>query len=239
MTRLSITTLCWLMLVRGSGIADEKPIPKHLVDAQDLVQHLELKHTSYDLGETRVTWTGARASHADFSGFIDALLTHSYGYTGEDFKRWFDSHRPSARRYHDAITARRGFTAITLVRDVRPGDFLAVKYLNRKDHTGHIMLAAAAPHRMKSKNPIVEGTEQWEVKIIDSSESGHGSGDTRHGKGESGKDHKGLGQGILRIYSDKHGRVAGFTWSTLDSSQFKDPKDEHLVIGRLQPGFQP
>ena len=66
-----------------------------------------------------------------------------------------------------------------------------------------------------------------------------GSKDTRHHKGPGGKDHDGLGEGVLRIYADRQDKVLGFTWSTLERSEFKGADDEHLVIGRLKPAFKP
>jgi hypothetical protein len=218
---------------------DEKEIPRHLADATALVRSVELQHTSYAHGKADVQWTGVCASHADCSGFLDALLMHSYGYDRETFKKWFDSHQPSARRYHDAIVDQHGFSEIKDLPHVRPGDILAVKYLQRKDHTGHVMLVAGAPRRIQTKKPVVEGAGQWEVPVIDSSQSGHGSSDTRHHKGAGGKDHDGLGEGVLRIYTDRADKVVGFTWSTQERSEFKAPNDEHLVIGRLTPGFKP
>jgi hypothetical protein len=233
---------CVLVALVGSQIAvrsAENDIPRHLTDARNLVQHLELKHTSYVHGKADVTWDGVRESHTDCSGFLDALLVHSYRYDQDQFKKWFDSHRPSARRYHDAIVDEHGFAEIKDLPHVRPGDILAVKYLKRKDNTGHIMLVADAPRRMQPKKPLVANAEQWEVPVIDSSETGHGTSDTRHHKGAGGKDHHGLGEGVLRIYTDPQGKVLGFAWSTLERSEFKSPDDENLVIGRLKPNFKP
>lgn len=230
------------VIARGAGwatFAEEPRVPRHLADAEDLVRNLELKHTNYEHGKADIKWTGTRESHADCSGFVDGLLMHSYGYDAEQFKRWFDSHRPSARRYHDAIVEQRGFTQVDKLPDVRPGDILAVKYLKRDDNTGHVMLVSGMPRRMAPKKPIVAGAVQWETPIIDSSETGHGPTDTRHHKGPKGKDHQGLGAGVLRIYADREGKVLGFTWSTLERSSFKPPDDEHLVIGRLVPRFKP
>lgn len=116
---------------------------------------------------------------------------------------------------------------------------LAVKYLKRQDNTGHVMLVAGAPRRMSPKKPIVTGAVQWEIPIIDSSKTGHGPTDTRRHKGPGGKDHDALGAGVLRIYADQEGKVLGFTWSTLGSSEFKAPDEEHLAIGRLVAGFKP
>ena len=63
--------------------------------------------------------------------------------------------------------------------------------------------------------------------------------DTRHKKGDDGKDHTGLGQGVVRVYTDREGRIAGWTWSTLGSSAVRDPKEESLAVGRLKVGFKP
>ncbi len=213
--------------------------PRHLTAAIDLAGHLRLEDTSYQHGEPKVTWDGICQSHADCSGFLDALLMHSYGYTRADFKRWFNSHRPSARRYHDAIVAERGFQRIERLGEVQPGDVLAVKYLRRSDNTGHVMLVSARPRRIMPTRPVVGYSEQWEVPIIDSSRSGHGPSDTRHHRGPNGKDHEGLGCGVLRIYSNSQGAVVGFSWSTAKASKFVAPSDEHLVIGRLIADFKP
>lgn len=238
-TVLCVAALAATVLSDRSSYGEEKGSTRHLADAKELVKHLDLAHTNYEHGKGQIVWSGTRESHADCSGFLDELLMHSYGYDRDQFKKWFDSHRPSAARYHTAIAEQRGFHLISRLQDVQPGDVLAVKYLERKDNTGHVMLVAEAPRRMKPKQPVVEGAEQWEVPIIDSSESGHGPSDTRHKKGAGGKDHDGLGAGVLRIYTDNRGTIAGFTWSTLEVSKFKSPKDEHLVIGRLKTDFKP
>ena len=240
MKRFSVAALCFILCGwRALVFAGENTVPRHLTDASNLVRHLELKHTSYVHGKAEVQWAGVCSSHTDCSGFLDALLMHSYGYDGDQFKKWFDSHQPSARRYHDAIVNQHGFTEIKGLSHVRAGDILAVKYLKRKDNTGHVMLVADTPRRMQPRNPVVEGAGQWEVAVIDSSQTGHGTSDTRHHKGPGGKDHPGLGEGVLRIYTDREEKVVGFTWSTFDRSEFKRPDDEHLVIGRLEPGFKP
>jgi hypothetical protein len=48
-----------------------------------------------------------------------------------------------------------------------------------------------------------------------------------------------LGRGVFRLYTDAGGSVTGFAWSTLKVSRFVAPADEHLVLGRLVPGFRP
>jgi outer membrane protein assembly factor BamE (lipoprotein component of BamABCDE complex) len=224
------------MVQAGIGSQDH---PKHLADARALVKALDLKNTSYTNGMGRVEFKGLAESHTDCSGLLNHLLKHSYGYDDNQLKAWFGTNRPKATHYHKMIVKTVGFTRITRITDVRPGDILAVKYLIRKDHTGHVMLVSGAPKKMKAQQPIQEGTDQWEVKVIDSSHSGHGPNDTRHAKGKEGKDHDGLGEGVLRIYTDKAGKVAGFAWSTVADSKFVAPQEEELVIGRIVPAFKP
>lgn len=211
----------------------------HVASAERLVDQLDLANTDYAHGQGSVTWTGSVASHTDCSGFIDHLLMHDDGYTPDDFKRWFGRQRPTAQRYHDAIVEGRGFTRLGAIGELRPGDLIAIKYLTRHDNTGHIMLVTEAPRRMIPSPPYVEGATQWSVTVIDSSESGHGPTDTRHKRGAGGRDHDGLGRGVFRLYSNAAGEVAGFSWSMTKASRFVAPEDEHLVLGRLAPGFRP
>lgn len=210
-------------------------VPKHLAVAQKLVSHLDLTNTDYAHGAPQVSFVTPYESHADCSGFADSLIEYSYGLDKKGFRAMFGSGRPTAARYYDAIENQSGFTVVPHVQDARPGDFLAVKYLTRKDNTGHVMLVAAKPVPLdRPKDPGRTGSRQWQVMVIDSSESGHGPTDTRHRKGANGKDHDGVGEGQLRIYSDDGGAVTGFSWSLISSSKFKSPDDEPLLIGRLQ-----
>jgi hypothetical protein len=114
-----------------------------------------------------------------------------------------------------------------------------VKYLTRTDNTGHVMLAEGFPKHRKSTEPFVDGTEQWDIEIIDSSKTGHGPNDRRHHSGANGKDHDGLGRGLLRLYATPEGKIAGFSWSTMKVSEFKGPNTEPVTLGRLVPGFKP
>jgi hypothetical protein len=213
--------------------------PKHLALAESLVANLDISNTNYEHGAGTVKFTAPCESHTDCSGFIDALLKQTYGFDKDQFKKWLGANRPTAHQYHDAIEGEKGFQHIEHIQDARPGDILAVKYLKRTDNTGHVMLVDRLPQKIQPLAPVVPGTQQWEVAVIDSSESGHGDTDTRYKKGANGKDHDGLGEGILRLYTDSAGSIAGFAWSPLKASKFKEPADEHLVIGRLRPDSVP
>ena len=104
----------WVHVLAVAACAASAPItpPKHLADAKALVLHLSLENTSYGHGRGQVQWEPACISHTDCSGFVDALLMHSYGHSREDFKRWFGSSRPTAHRYHDAIAQGIGFVQV-------------------------------------------------------------------------------------------------------------------------------
>ncbi|HEY2760673.1 MAG TPA: hypothetical protein VGI75_08015 [Pirellulales bacterium] len=220
---------------QGADAPKAKVAPKHLAVAQQLVAHLDLSNTNYQHGTPSVSFTAPYESHADCSGFVDALLEYSYGIDKDVFRTTFGSGRPTAARYHDAIIDQKSFQRIEHVQNLLPGDFLAVKYFARKDDTGHVMLVAGRPLRLPEvKEPVIEGTMQWEVPVIDSSKSGHGTTDTRHKKGADGKDHDGVGEGILRVYSDAAGDVAGFSWSSQSVSKFEPPNEEELVMGRFE-----
>jgi|SRR5664280_797373 len=238
-TALLFGTLVATLSAFAARPAVAAPADPHVITAMTLVDQLDLANTDYAHGQGSITWTGTVAAHTDCSGFIDLLLMHDDGLTQVDFKHWFGSKRPTAERYHDAIVEGRGFTQLASVRDLRPGDLIAIKYLTRHDNTGHIMLIVAPPERMNAVPPYVEGTAQWAVSVVDSSESGHGPTDTRHKRGDGGRDHDGLGRGVFRLYAEASGSVTGFAWSASKASRFVAPADEHLVLGRLVPGFHP
>jgi len=239
MQRIFIVVVAWAVIWGPVRASAQESLPKHLLDAKTLVEHIDLSNTNYEHAQGKVVWSGTVESHTDCSGLIDHLLMHSYGYTPEAFKRWFDSHRPTAARYHDAIAAQKGFVQLQSIRELRPGDLIAIKYLTQKENTGHIMLVEEPPQRITAKKPIIDGSEQWAITVIDSSESGHGPTDTRHKKGPNGKDHQGLGRGVFRLYATQQGKITGFSWSTLTVSKFVAPDEEHAVLGRLIPNYQP
>ena len=219
----------------GGNQAAENQRPKHLVNAIEIIKHLDLGNTSYLHGKPDVQFAQPCRSHADCSGFLSELLATSYGFTPEQFKMWFGRERPTADRYHDAIIEQEIFERIPSLKDVHPGDILAVKYQHPKEKsTGHLMLVAGTPRLLNHKEPIFPATEQWEIPIIDSARSGHGKNDTRHAKGQNGKDHDGLGEGILRVYTEQNGEVFGHTWS-VSGKHFLSQQEENMAIGRLRP----
>lgn len=245
--RSGVATVLATCVLAMAGTAAQGPVPPVFTAqnartpldwAQDLVGHVALADTSYAHGAARVTWAGqhgetAYVSHADCSSFLEALLTQAYGVTPDQFRSWLGKRRPYARDFFDAIEAENGFARVRSLSQVRPGDVIAIRYVNSApgDNTGHIMLVAAAPGQRAASKPIVADTLQWDVLVIDSSESGHGKADTR--RMDDGKLHAGVGRGTLRIYSDRQGAIRGYAWSDFADSVFYDDA-RPIVIGRLK-----
>jgi hypothetical protein len=243
-------TMAFLALAAGLSLAADSPReaePPHVEWARAMVQGLRRDDTSDRHQGGSVRWKGINGAagyecHTDCSGFLNALLGRAYGLPDSTFREWFGTRRPSARTYHDAIESQNHFRRITHLRDARPGDVLAIRYPaddpENKDHnTGHVLLVVETPRPRQASAPVVDGTEQWEVAVIDQSRSGHGPWDTRHQK--EGGSAAGLGQGVFRVYTRGDGTVAGHAWSTQRKSEYHDQGGRHLVIGRLRVQEKP
>ena len=228
---------CALCILISQGVAQQNN-RNHLDLARILVRELRPEDTSYQHKQGYIIWKGENGaesyqSHVDCSGLLNVLLERAYGITPNDFDKWLGKRRPLASEYFNAITQQHNFRAITSIGDVRAGDIIAIRYPpGTNDNTGHIMIVNDVPSRRKPSKPEVDGTDQWEVSVIDSSESGHGKTDTRRKPDGSFGD--GVGQGVLRIYTGSGNQIVGYTWSTLGVSDYYDQNTRQLVIGRLQ-----
>lgn len=238
--RSAVVVFCCLplVLVLAGTTTAQRNVQKTPLDwARVLVRELQPRDTSYQHHQDFVKWKGENGaegyeSRTDCSGFLNALLERAYGLTPDDFENLFGNRRPLAVEYFEAILQQKNFRQIKLERDVRPGDVIAIRYPpGTNENTGSILLIAGLPERHKASKPEVEGTEQWELSVIDSSESGHGKTDTRHQP--DGKFGQGVGQGILRLYTRPGGEIVGYTWSTFVISHYYDQTTRQLVIGRL------
>ena len=233
----TLTVSCAVCILISRGAAQQNK-PTHLDLARILVRELRPADTSYQHKQGYIIWKGENGaegyqSHVDCSGLLNVLLERAYGITPNDFEKWLGKRRPLASEYFNAITQQQNFRAITSIGNVRPGDIIAIRYPpGTNDNTGHIMIVNDVPLLRKPSKPEVEGTEQWEVGVIDSSESGHGKTDTRRKPDGSFGD--GVGQGMLRIYTKTNNEIVGYTWSTFAVSDYYDQNTRQLVIGRIQ-----
>jgi len=214
--------------------------PKHLAVARDLVQKLKGSGLNvYGGGKREIAWEASPATARTVcSSFETLLLQHTYHLSDQAITNWFGLVNPKASDYHDEIVNGNRFRRILRVEDLRPGDYLAIRFYdgheNKKgaEDTGHVMLVDEAPHPMEAVDPIVSGTTQFSIRVVDSSASGHGKEDTRHlpSGGYSG----GIGIGNFRIYANSSGEIAGCAWSTSPKSEFFHAPDRNLVAGRLK-----
>lgn len=232
-----------LSLLLSAGLLHAEPAPTLLSAAKELLQQVKPEQMEYKHKEPEVYWSSDPAKPAycrtDCSGLVIALLQHCYPQRYDDaaFRRWLGARRPTARRFHDAIVEQRGFTLIGKIAEAKPGDILTAKYQAGEENTGHVMLVAAAPKRMEPREPLIDGTDQWEVPVLDQTRSGHGPQDTR--RMPDGKFRGGLGEGVFRVYTKPDGTTAGYTWSTFKNSKFHGGEDRIFAIGRFDPNFAP
>src|SRR5436305_9414186 len=184
--------------------------------AHRLIEGVTPQTNLYASRPTLVTWAGVNGAtetrnRSVCSALVAHLMMQTYGYRAADFASWLGGRFPRAAGFHDAIAAGRGFDPVLRIGGIRPGDVLAIKYPPGSHPTGHVLLAASRPVQRHATEPVVPGTVQYELSVIDSSHTGHGPTDTRHYA--KGKFHSGVGGGLFRLYAGPDGHLAGYPWS--------------------------
>jgi hypothetical protein len=212
--------------------ADSTEIPKHLALARELVDNIKPEDNRYSLGDQAIS-------------FPEDLFSSKYS---TQYQMSFLVPSPARRRlvaedFVFSIEKEAGFKRIRGVRDIKPGDLLAHAMLNIDDKrqtgtTGHVFLINSYPKQIKPRNPIVEGTEQFEVSIIDSNEEHVGADDSR--LVDPSNKIKGLGKGTIRVYSDSNGELVGWARTFKNTNKFfsyspqfpSDTKARKAAVGR-------
>jgi hypothetical protein len=167
--------LVTLLLTTAFAQVDTTTTPAHLRQAQQLVDNLRgASENVYGGGKRHIDWSVDHcAARTVCSSFITLLLQHSYGWNADDIQKMTGSTDPQAGDYHDAIVDHSGFKRIIHAAALRPGDVIAIKYTdhhisrNGVEDTGHIMLVDEPAVPIDSADPIVDGTHQYTVTIID------------------------------------------------------------------------
>lgn len=219
-------------------LPDSQPDPPHMVWADRLIRDLQPAHNRYGSQPTVVVWRGVEGAaisrnRSVCSTFITRLLRQAYGYTAREMRAWFGAASPTARQVHQAILQGRRFQRIPSIVGLRRGDLIAIDYRRQsapeagaERATGHLMLVAAPPQW--------RGDPQVGVRVIDSSRSGHGPGDTRirpDGSWGAG----GVGEGTIGLQVDGDGRIQAYRWSLSPRSRLWSQRQHSLVVGRLCP----
>jgi hypothetical protein len=247
--RLAVATLALLHGVAVHGQAD--PVPKHLTLARELVENIKPEDNRYRLGGFAVTFPGDVFSskysvNADCSGFVLALFDRA-GYRTQSRMSYLDGgykrRRPASEDFVHSIEHGAGFQRILDVREARAGDVLAHAMTDAADKlqagtTGHVLLINSVPRPIEPLAPVVEGTQQYEVSVIDTNEEWTGPDDTR--LSDPANKVKGAGRGTLRLYADAEGQLVGFARTFKGTKRFfsysaRFPSDTRLrkaAIGR-------
>ena len=212
-------------------------VPPHLQQAQLIANQIDQSFNEYAHKNCFIHWKGESGAtryenRTDCSDFLDLLLMHSYQVTEPQMQRWTGRDRPLAETWFDTIEKGRGFEIVHTIDQMQPGDVIAIKYPPGAGDTGHIMLVASQPKRRTAAAPIEPRSVQWELSVIDSSKSGHGSTDTR--RESDGTYHTGVGEGVIRLYGDANNQILGYAWSTASISKFEPATDRKIVVGHLQ-----
>ncbi|MCC6552033.1 MAG: hypothetical protein IT372_03295 [Polyangiaceae bacterium] len=208
----------------------------HLDWAEDLVNNVTPEHNAYGTSPSYVHWAGvAGATQYEnrtlCTQFLTIVLKQAHGYTDTEFRDWFGSTSPNSAMYHDTIVAEDGFLRITAAPDIDAGDIIAIKYPAGSSVTGHVAIARGPAEARTATAPLVAGTTQYALPVVDSSSTGHGPTDTR--LLANGQWHPGAGFGVMRLYADANGQIVGYTWSTSTGSYYYDLSTRHIVVGRL------
>lgn len=209
----------------------------HLWWEEALVSHVAPQNNTYASNPSYITWAGVNgaketSNRSKCSSFLTLSLQQGYGWTSDTFRAWLGSPSPTAARYHDAIVAEDGFSRVMTVKDIAPGDIIAIRYPEGEAVSGHVATAASVATARAPTDPLIAGTSQFELTVLDSSSSGHGPTDTR--RQPDGSWHTGAGRGLMRLYTDAQGHIVGYTWSTYSISVFYPPSIRHLAVGRLR-----
>jgi hypothetical protein len=217
-----LTTAVLLAALAGGALAEDAGVPRHLALARELVENTRPQNNLYKLGGRHLSFAsdpaGEYAVRADCSGFLLALFERAgyptqsrMGLLPSSFRK--PQRRAVAEDFVYSLEREMGYRRIRGVHEMRPGDLLAHAMLRREDQqqtgtTGHVYLLDSAPGRIPGRSPVVAGTQQYEVRVIDSNHEYTGPDDTRT-RDPSNKV-TGVGRGTIRLYADASGELVGW-----------------------------
>ena len=228
---LIVAGLVALGAVARCSAAAREAVPVHLTLARELVAQIAPENNKYVLGGQFISYptdgvASTYAMRADCSGFLLALFDRASYSTRSSMMYLKESARRTRHSAEDfvlSIENEAGFKRIQIIDDVRPGDLLAHAMLKVEDQmqtgtTGHVMLINSRPKLVAARKPVVAGTRQFEVSIIDSNAEHLGDDDSR--LANTANTITGLGSGTIRIYGDAKGKLVGWARTFAKSDRF-------------------
>jgi hypothetical protein len=225
-------------------------IPKHLELARELVATVKPENNKYVIFRaTGVHWKGdlftsENSVNTACAGLVTGVLEHAKSPSVDKVKsntQW--KHELRTNNYFEAISKELGFNKISKLSDVLPGDIFAFSCKDicsvtdgnenaTSDIQGHVTFVDAKPTLKNPTPPLIDGTLQWLLPIIDSSPGPHDMKDTRwRPKGEPRV--SGVGRGTIRIYTDPDGVPVGYTAGP-NAKKLHIIEDRPIIFGRPQ-----
>lgn len=234
------------LLLPSMALAQDGPIPKHLELARELVASVKPENNQYVLrGPEGVRFKGdflttENTVHTHCTGLVGAVLERAHSPTVQAVQantRWRKYLR--VNNYDEAINNGYGFTKISRLPDARAGDIFLFRCNDgcansqSSDIQGHITILDAAARPKQPTPPLIEGTLQWVVTIIDSADAPHSKDDTRVVAPGMPKV-TGVGRGSYRIYTDLDGVPVGYT-NGPNGPKFHSSAQRPINLGRPSP----
>ncbi len=226
-------------------------IPKHLELARELVATVKPENNKYVIfHHAGVRWKGdlftsENSVNTMCVGFVTDVLERAKSPSVAKVKattQWKRELR--VNNYFEAISKETGFSRISKLSDLQSGDVFvmscndacSVKEVDSEitnEIQGHITFVDSKPTLKKPTPPLIDGTLQWLMPVIDSAPWPHGNEDTRwRPQGEQRV--SGVGRGTFRIYTDMDGVPVGYTKGP-NAAKLYTVQDRPLVFGRPQP----
>lgn len=210
--------------------------PFHLKAAKEYVGILGYgKHNKYGrpsyLTYHQTLYRKLAGAQTQCSSFFTLLMRRAYFLDSEDIRNWVEDVSPNAATWHDAILYENHFIKREKIWDIEAGDVFAMRYSSGSSSSGHMGLVSIKPKPRYPTKPLINGTFQYSLRIIDSSRTGHGEHDTR--RDDKGVLWGGIGEGTMRIYTDDKSKVIGYTWSLSPHSRFYHVNERSLVFGEV------
>lgn len=218
------------------------PVPRHLELARELVAGVRPEHNRYSYtGPEGVRWAGdlfTSEHHVGTmcTGLVAAVLDRARHPAIADIRartRWKKHLRIDS--FWTALEQGHGLQRVPTLDAVRPGDLFMFRCTtgcstSEGPALGHIAVIDAPPQPKAPTPPLVEGTRQWLLTVIDAADGPHGRDDTRwRPPGEPRA--TGVGRGTYRIYTDAAGVPVGYT-NGPNAPRFQGQAERPIAIGR-------
>jgi hypothetical protein len=185
--------------------------------------------------------------HADCSSFVENMFYRSKSGVLEQIRTKKYSHY-SLRDFYSSIATSEAFIQLNKVVDLQPGDVVMWLYVEHHQLPGHILFVDSNPVKIEPYAPMVDGLDQYEVWVIDTSQEAKSLDDTRYVADEKTRqenrargaefgtiaspNYKGVGRGHIRLYADTAGEIKGVAFGFPNSRFHPQETDWRIAMGR-------